>query len=94
MKNTETKQYHSTIGLLAAGHGQNRLVRFESTISGDKVTVVAVSGHNLEKIRQSPVVVLSKAQFDGRDVDPCDDVVEFRWFADLCGWELSCGNED
>gem|GEM_PF-2774659 len=94
MKNTETKSYSSTIGLMAAGHDRNCLVRFSSTISGDQVTVVAVSGHTLEPIEESPVVVISREKFYDRDIDECDDVVEFRWFADLCGWELSCGNED
>ena len=94
MKNTEKKSYDSTIGLLAAGHGQNRLVRFESTLIGDTVTVVAVSGHNLEPIKQSPVVVISREKFNNRDSDPYDSVVEFRWFAALCGWELNCGNKE
>jgi len=88
----EQAKYHSTIGLLAAGHGQNCLVMFESKVVNDTVMVQAVSGHTLEKIRQSPMIVITKAQFNDRDSNPYDDVVEWRWFAALCGWHLSCGD--
>lgn len=85
----------STIGLNAfhdsgESHG---LVRFEYySKNNGTVLIQPVSGRNLNKMPGHKLV--SKEVFNERDNDPCDSVVEWKWAASKCGWNLAGQDED
>lgn len=85
----------STIGLNAFhDNGESSgLVRFEYYSKNDgTVLIQPVSGRNLNKMPGQKLV--SKEVFNERDNDPCDSVVEWKWAASKCGWNLAGQDEE
>lgn len=63
-------------------------------VSDTEVEVSAVSGHNLSRIPYAKKVIISREEFDKRDFDPYDDIVEWRWAMDLLGIDNLFDSED
>lgn len=85
----------STIGLNAfhdSGESSG-LVRFEYYSKNESTVLIQpVSGRNLNKMPGHKLI--SKEVFNERDTDPCDSVVEWKWAASKCGWNLAGQDEE
>lgn len=95
--------FGTTIGMMASHPNLkgNKLVRVNYYRDGDetdfnpcdKITLKAVSGHNLEVFKSVKQVQISYEDFFNRDLDPYNDLIEWRWATNLLGFNQN-HNED
>lgn len=71
-----------------------KLVRFHFYEEGDEVVVFAKSGYDLSTYRRIKSVTISRAQYDKRSFDQCNDLVEYEWAANLMGFYMGNSGED
>lgn len=89
-----TKEFiGGTVGLLAYYPRAPRTHRNVLTrahyhrLSETEIEVSAVNGHNLSRIPYVKKVIISREEFDNRDFETCNDLVEWVWAMQLLGIE-------
>lgn len=82
----------STIGMMAKHENMynSSMVRAEFYLSdSDNVIISAVSGYNLERIRNIPYKIITLEEYNNRPEDSCDDTVEWTWGLEQLGFEFN-----
>lgn len=91
MSNNKQEFIGSTIGMMAyhSNMSNAKLVRVQYYRIKDGIQLRAVSGHNLERLKVIPAVIISEDTYKNRDLDTYNDQIELFWALTLLDFEIS-----